>query len=130
MAGKTGDEHVVEREVARKAPVLHLTRDAPAAAEFHRADAGRKHLRVDNLAVALLDQLARHAAPAEVEGERKPDRTAADDEHGNIGAARHRGNPKGYSSVSGFPPKSSARSTLISTPKPFLSGSRPFSGSI
>ena len=82
VAGQAGDEHVVERKVAREAPVLHLLGDAPAAAELDRADAGREHLCVDDLAVALLDQRARHAAPAEIEREREADRSAADDEDG------------------------------------------------
>src|ERR1041385_8714454 len=56
VACQTGHEHVVERKVAWETPVLDLIRNAPAAAEFHRADTGREHLRVDDLAVALLHQ--------------------------------------------------------------------------
>ena len=85
VAGQAGDEHVVERKVARKAPVLDLVRNAPAAAELDRANAGREHLCVDDFAVALLDQRARHAAPAEIEREREADRSAADDKDGGHG---------------------------------------------
>ena len=79
--------------------------DAPAAAELDRADAGREHLGVDDLAVALLDQQARHVAPAEIEREREADRAAADDEHGDVGRPPSGDPARRYSSVSGFPPE-------------------------
>ena len=64
--------------------MLDLFRNAPAPAELHGADAGRKHLGIDDFAVALLDQEARHAAPAEIERERQADRPAADDENRHL----------------------------------------------
>ena len=64
--------------------MLDLFGNAPAPAELDGADAGRKHLGIDDLAVALLDQQARHAAPAEIEREREPDRAAADDENRDL----------------------------------------------
>ena len=39
-------------------------------------------------AVLLLDQRAAHAAPAEVDGERQPDRSRADDQNFGIGMRR------------------------------------------
>ena len=80
MAEQRGDEDRVERVIARKRAVHHLVRDPPATAEFHRAGVHLVHLRRGDAAVALLDQAAGDAAPAEFGGERQADGTAADDE--------------------------------------------------
>ena len=74
----------VERMVGRERAVEHLVGDAPAPAELHGADVHLVHLRRDDRAVALLDQLAGDAAPAELGGERQTDRPAADDQNGNF----------------------------------------------
>ena len=58
--------------------------NTPAPAELHGADAGRKHLGIDDFTVALLDQEAWHAAPAEIERERQADRPAPDDENRHL----------------------------------------------
>jgi hypothetical protein len=79
VSSERGDKNVVERKIPRKAPIAHALGNAPASAELHRSDAGGEHLRVDNRAVALLDQRARHAAPAELDGECQAHGAAADD---------------------------------------------------
>ena len=76
-----GDEDAVERPVERKAPVANLVDNAELAAELHRADADLQHLGGAELVLALLDQQRGNAAPAEIGGERKPDRPAAGDQN-------------------------------------------------
>src|SRR6185295_8078143 len=60
--------------------------DAPAPAELHGADADEVHLRLLDGAVGLLDQRARHAAPAKLARERQADRPAADNQNGRARA--------------------------------------------
>src|SRR5579883_629183 len=49
--------------------------DAPAPAEFHRADMDHVHPRLGDAAVSLFDQHAGDAAPTEIARHRKPNRT-------------------------------------------------------
>ncbi len=84
MAAEAGDEHHVERIVGRERAVQHLAGDAPAPAELHGADVHLVHLRRGDRAIVLLDQKALHAAPAEIGGECKSDRPAADDQDRNL----------------------------------------------
>ena len=81
VAGKIGDEGAVERPVERETPVAHLLGDAELPAELHGADAHFEHLGGAELVLVALDQHRRDAAPAEIGGERKPDRAAACDQH-------------------------------------------------
>ena len=76
-----GDVDIVLRIVARIGTGLDVGDDAPATAEFHGADADQVLARLVDRAVGLLDHRARHAAPAEIAGERQPDRAGADDQH-------------------------------------------------
>ena len=78
------DIDIVLPVVARIGRRLDPIDDAPAAAELHRAHADEVHLRLIDRAVALLDQEAGDAAPAELAGEREPDGAGADDEHGSL----------------------------------------------
>jgi hypothetical protein len=82
-ARETGDEDDIERIVGWKRAVEHRVGDTPAPAELHGADVHLVHLRRDDRAVGLLDELAGHAMKAELGGEREADRSAADDEEGN-----------------------------------------------
>ena len=52
-----------------------------APVDFHGARVAALHLRQELRRVLLLDQHAAHAAPAEIDGERQPDRAGADDEN-------------------------------------------------
>src|SRR5207249_4625929 len=58
-----------------------LVDDSHAPEDFHGARIASLHLRQELRRFLLLDQRAAHAAPAEIDGERKTVRTAADDEH-------------------------------------------------
>ena len=89
VAGEARDEHRVAGVVARERAVVHLVGDAPAPAELHGADVHLVHLRRDDGAVALLDQQAGHAAPAELARERQTDRPAADDQNRNFLHSTH-----------------------------------------
>ena len=81
MAAETRYEHHVERMVGGEGTVAYVLGDVPAPAEFHGAGVDLVHLRGRDRAVALLDQFAGDAAPAEFGGEREPDRTTTDDQH-------------------------------------------------
>ncbi len=59
---------------------MHVVRDGPPAAELHGADIHLVHLGGNDRAIALLDQRACDSAPAQLAGEREPDRSTADDE--------------------------------------------------
>src|SRR6266850_718880 len=74
------DEHV-HRDVLAQAGGADLVRDSHAPEDFHGARIASLHLRQELRRFLLLDQRAAHAAPAEIDGERKADRTAADDEY-------------------------------------------------
>ena len=89
VAVEPGDIDAVLRIVAGIGRVAHPVRDAPAAAEFHGARADDVHPRLLDGAVGLLDQRAGNAAPAELAGEREPDRSGTDDQ--NRGALVHAG---------------------------------------
>jgi len=67
---QAGDEHRVERMIAGKRTIHHRVGDAPATAELHRPGIHLVHLRRDDRAVALLDEGAGNAAPAELGRER------------------------------------------------------------
>jgi hypothetical protein len=84
IAAEARHEYGVAGVVARERAVVHPVGDAPAPAELHGADIHLVHFRRDDGAVALLDQQARHAAPAKLAGERKADRTATDDQYRNV----------------------------------------------
>ena len=78
VAGEAGQVDIVLGVVARVGRAFDRRHDAPAPAEFHGADADQIHARLIDRAVALLDQRAGNAAPAEIAGEREADRPAAD----------------------------------------------------
>jgi hypothetical protein len=83
-AGERGEiEHGV-RIILGRAGCAHLLGDAPAPEELHGAGVLGIGARMRDATVALLDQKATDAAPAEVDGEAKPDRPAADDQHRNV----------------------------------------------
>ena len=78
VAGEAGQIDIVLRVVARVGRAFDRRHNAPAPAEFHGADADQIHARLIDRAVALLDERAGNAAPAEIAGKREPDRPAAD----------------------------------------------------
>src|SRR6202035_4977433 len=78
VAGEAGQIDIVLGVVARVGRAFDRRHNAPAPAEFHGADADQIHARLIDRAVALLDQRAGNAAPAQIAGEREPDRPAAD----------------------------------------------------
>jgi hypothetical protein len=83
-AGERGEiEHRV-RIILGRAGFAHRVGDPPAAEEFHGAGILGVGARMRDSAVALLDQEATDAAPAEVDGEAEPNRPAADDQHRNV----------------------------------------------
>ncbi len=82
VARQAGEVQDGRREVRRRPRGAHLVGDAPAAAELHRARVHRVGPRVVDRAVALLDQQALDAAPAEIGGEPQPHRPAAEDKYG------------------------------------------------
>ena len=84
---KAGDVDDVERKIGRRAGVADLIGDAPTAAELHRPRIHGIGAGVKDVAVTLLDQQALDPAPTQIGGERKADRTAADDENGHFGCA-------------------------------------------
>ena len=98
VAGKIGDEGAVERPVERETPVAHLFGDAELPAELHGADAHLEHLGGAELVRVALDQHRRDAAPAEIGGEREPDRAAACDQHRGF----HGGDAIGHVSILHF----------------------------
>ena len=81
ITGETGQIDVVLRVVARIGRALDRRHQAPAPAEFHGADADEVHAWLIDRAVGLLDQHAANAAPAQIAGERQPDRSTADDQY-------------------------------------------------
>ena len=58
IAVEARDPDIVERIVARKAPVADIVSNAKAAADFHRADADLHNARRPRPVVILLDQRA------------------------------------------------------------------------
>ena len=60
---------------------MHCVCDTPAPAELHRSNVHLVHFRGDDRAVALLDERARNAAPAELARESEPDWSTADDQN-------------------------------------------------
>src|SRR6516165_4556850 len=74
-----GNEHAVERPVARKPPAAHLVDDTELAAELHGPNTDFEHLRRIELVLSLLDQHGRYAAPPKVGRERKSNGAAAGD---------------------------------------------------
>ena len=89
MTGEARAEHDVELVVVGKSGVDDAVLDAPAAAELHRSRRHHRAARQIDAAVALLDQQAFDAAPAEIERERQADRAAADDEDRGFHPPRH-----------------------------------------
>ena len=89
VAGERLEPDIVLRIVGRIRRVAHAVGDAPAAAELHGAHADEVHLRMVDAAFGLLDQRAGDAAPAEIAGQREPDRAGADDEDGGVGGGWH-----------------------------------------
>src|SRR5215831_20529504 len=79
-----GDEHAVERPIARKPPAANLVDDTELAAELHGPNTDLQHLRRVELVLSLLDQQGRNAAPPKVGREGKPDRAAAGDQDGGF----------------------------------------------
>jgi len=69
------------REVGRRAIALHPFGDAPAPQQLHGARVERGRARVIDHAVALLDDEAAHAAPAEFACQRKADRPGSDNQY-------------------------------------------------
>jgi len=61
--------------------MLDCIDQAPAAAELHRARPDEIHAWLIDRAVALLDDQAFLAAPAQIAGERQTDRPGADDQY-------------------------------------------------
>jgi hypothetical protein len=57
---------------------VHCLRDAPPPAELHSADIHLVHFRGDDRTVALLNQRAGYAAPAELSRKREPNWTTTD----------------------------------------------------
>src|SRR3989442_10378888 len=78
--GQRQDDEHVHRNVVAQAGGADLVDDSHAPEDFHGARIASLHLRQELRRFLLLDQRAAHAAPAEIDGERKTDRTAADDE--------------------------------------------------
>src|SRR5207249_3111061 len=78
--GQRQDDEHVHRNVVAQAGGADLVDDSHAPEDFHGARIASLHLRQELRRFVLLDQRAAHAAPAEIDGERKTDRTAADDE--------------------------------------------------
>ncbi len=76
-------KHIVKRKVFGETPVFDIVRNSPAAAELDRTNAGRKHLGIDDLAIALLDQQTGHVAPTKIERQSKANRATPDDQDGN-----------------------------------------------
>src|SRR5262249_41220059 len=83
--------NVVLRQVAGIRRRLDRADQAPAPAEFHRADTDEVHARLIDRTVRLLDQQTFDPAPAEIAGEREADRAGADDQDGNDTFLRHVG---------------------------------------
>src|SRR6266550_3174589 len=79
VAREAGHECHIERIVWRERARVHRLRDAPPPAKLHGADVHLVHLRRDDRAVALLDQRARNAAPAELSRKGKPNWSTTDD---------------------------------------------------
>src|SRR4051812_40647772 len=83
MAVHTRDEDVVARVIAwEPRAIAHLVGDAPAAQMLARAGIDQIRGGKVDAAVALLDEEAANAAPAELGGEREAGRPAAGDHDG------------------------------------------------
>src|SRR5438034_1195665 len=68
-------------EIFRRMGIADLVGDSHAPEDFHGARIAPFHLRQKLRCFLLLDQRAAHAASAEIDGEGKADRAAADDEY-------------------------------------------------
>src|SRR5262249_54030434 len=91
VAGQARHINVVLRQGAGIRRRLDRADQAPAPAEFHRADTDQVHARLIDRTVRLLDQQTFDPAPAEIAGEREADRAGADDQDGNDTFLRHVG---------------------------------------
>src|SRR3989441_8964497 len=78
--GQRQDDEHVHRDVVAQAGGADLVDDSHAPEDFHGARIAPFHLRQELRRFLLLDQRAAHPAHAEIDGERKTDRAAADDE--------------------------------------------------
>src|SRR5262245_5681540 len=74
--------------MGRQAGGAHFLDDAHAPVDFHGARVAALHLRQLGGRRFLLDEGRAHAAPAEFERQREPDRTGTDDKHLGIQAPR------------------------------------------
>ena len=79
-AGQRGQIENGVRIVLGRAGLAHLVGDAPAPEELHGAGVLGVGAGMRDGAVALLDQQARDAAPAEIGGEAEADRPPSDDQ--------------------------------------------------
>ena len=92
IAEAGGQKHI-HRIVGWIAQRTHPIDDADAAIELHRARIRAVHLRPRQGGRVTLHEQAPDAAPAEVDGERQPDRTGTRDDHvigRGWGTRRHR----------------------------------------
>ena len=83
LVQRAHDVHV-HRHVRRQAGGAHFRREAHAAEDLHGARVAALHLRQELRLGLALDERAAHAALAEVDGEREPDRPGADDQNFGI----------------------------------------------
>ena len=88
-AGQRGEIEDGVRIVLGRADRAHLIGDPPAPEELHGAGVLGIGAGVRDGAVALLDQEAFDAAPAEIDGEAEADRPAAHDQHRDMRFTRH-----------------------------------------
>src|SRR5438552_5146105 len=79
--GQRQDDEHVHRDVVAQAGRADLVGDSYAPEDFHGARIAPFHLRQKLRRFLLLDQRAAHTAYAEIDGEGKADRAAADDEY-------------------------------------------------
>ena len=90
---KAGECREIEngvRDSPRRAGLAHPVGDAPAPEELHGARVFGVGARMRDGAVALLDQQALDAAPAEIGRKAEADRPASDDQDRSVGIACHR----------------------------------------
>src|SRR5262249_7255516 len=83
----TAERRAIEdrvREVIRRAGRAHRIGNAPAAHELHGAGIQCSGARMVRQTVTLFNHKTRGTAQPEIRGERKPDRTAADNEDGSF----------------------------------------------
>ena len=85
------DDVHVHRHARRQPGGADFVRQPQPPVDFHGARVAALHLRPHVRRAFLLDQRAAHAAAAEIDGERQPDRAGADDENIRLRGAWHSG---------------------------------------